>query len=54
MPTALSIAQGGVIVRKTEEVNEDCKAANDRTRAMIVYSYRTDPVKLNVKLEQKI
>jgi hypothetical protein len=47
------IAQGGVIVHKTEEVNEECKATNDRTRAVIVRSYRTDPVELNVKLEKK-
>jgi hypothetical protein len=47
------MAQGGVIVRNTEEVNEDCRAANDRTRAVIVRSYRTDPVELNVKLEKK-
>jgi hypothetical protein len=43
-----------VIVHKTEEMNEDCRAVNDRTRAVIVRSYRTDPVELNVKLEQKI
>ena len=43
-----------MIVRKTEEMNEDCRAANDRTRAVIVRSYKTDPVKLNVELEQKI
>jgi hypothetical protein len=47
------MAQGGVIVRNTEEVNEDYRAANDRTRAVIVRSYRTDPVELNVKLEKK-
>jgi hypothetical protein len=40
-----------VIVRKTEEMNEDCRVANDRTRAVIVRSYRTDPGELNVKLE---
>jgi hypothetical protein len=43
-----------VIVRKTKEMNEDCRAANDRTRVVIVRSYGTDPVELNVKLEQKI
>jgi hypothetical protein len=42
-----------VIVRKTKEVNENCRAANDRTRAVIVRSYRMDPVELNVKLEKK-
>jgi hypothetical protein len=43
-----------VIVRKTEEMNKDCRYANDRPQAVIVRSYRTDPVELNVKLEQKI
>jgi hypothetical protein len=42
-----------VIVRTTEEVNDCCRAANDRTRAVIVRSYRMDPVELNVKLEKK-
>jgi FAD/FMN-containing dehydrogenase len=44
---------GGVIVRTTEEVNDCCRAANDRTRTVIVRSYRTGPVELNVKLEKK-
>jgi FAD/FMN-containing dehydrogenase len=44
---------GGVIVRTTEEVNDRCRAANDRTRTVIVRSYRTGPVELNVKLEKK-
>jgi hypothetical protein len=43
-----------MIVRKTEEMNEDCRSANHRPQAMIVRSYRMDPVELNVKLEQKI
>jgi hypothetical protein len=45
---------GGMIVRTTEEMNNCCRAANDRTRAVIVRSYRMDPVELNVKLERKI
>jgi hypothetical protein len=45
---------GGVIVRTTEKVNNCYRAANDRTRAMIVRSYRMDPEELNVKLERKI
>jgi hypothetical protein len=44
---------GGAIVRTTEEVNDCCRDANDRTRAVIVRSYRMEPVELNVKLEQK-
>jgi hypothetical protein len=50
-----TIALGGVIVRFLSMFGTlEERSANDRPRAVIVRSYRTDPVKLNVKLEQKI
>jgi hypothetical protein len=49
-----TITPRGVIVRTVERRNERCRAANDCTRAVIVRSYRTEPVELNVKLEKKI
>jgi hypothetical protein len=51
-----TIAPGGVIVRflSIDLALLEERSANDRPRAVIVRSYRTDPVKLNVKLEQKI
>jgi hypothetical protein len=49
-----TIATRGVIVRMAEGVNDRCKVANDRTRAVIVRSYRKEPVELNMNLKRKI
>jgi hypothetical protein len=50
------IALGVMIVRTVEGVNDrwSCKAANNRTRAVIVRKYKKEPVELNVNLKRKI